>query len=179
MARASLQSLLTTFLWPTGVAAATGLVLLALGAGSSIPGLIAHPFSAFVAATIVLEFVRGTRARKALGATSWPGVLLAHRAKQAALRRLRRPRGDLLLAIGIAETGAFDTVAEARLTRGRVDGGRQVPAQYRALDERRPRMPRRFVPAAVSRGNRDLGTLEAGKNAYTIEEQVSNEGRDP
>ena len=35
--RASLQSLLTTFLWPTGVAAATGLVLLALGAGGRFP----------------------------------------------------------------------------------------------------------------------------------------------
>jgi cytochrome c-type biogenesis protein CcmF len=28
---------------------------------------------------------------------------------------------------------------------------------------------------AVSRGDRDLGTLEAGKNAYTVEQQVSNE----
>ena len=27
----------------------------------------------------------------------------------------------------------------------------------------------------MSRGDRDLGTLEAGKNAYTIEDQVSNE----
>jgi cytochrome c-type biogenesis protein CcmF len=27
----------------------------------------------------------------------------------------------------------------------------------------------------VSRGDRDLGTLEAGKNAYTVEKQVSNE----
>jgi cytochrome c biogenesis factor len=27
----------------------------------------------------------------------------------------------------------------------------------------------------VGRGDRDLGTLEAGKNAYTVEQQVSNE----
>jgi cytochrome c-type biogenesis protein CcmF len=27
----------------------------------------------------------------------------------------------------------------------------------------------------VQRGDRDLGRLEAGKNAYTVEEQVSNE----
>ena len=39
----------------------SGVVLIAAGAGSSIPGLIAYTFSAFVAATIVLEFARGTR----------------------------------------------------------------------------------------------------------------------
>src|SRR5688572_16730828 len=36
--RASLRGLALTFLWPLGAALATGLVLLALGAGSSIPG---------------------------------------------------------------------------------------------------------------------------------------------
>src|SRR6059036_3445521 len=60
--RASLRSLWRTFLWPTGFALAVGIVLLALGAGSSAPGLVAYTFSAFVLASIVLEFVRGTRA---------------------------------------------------------------------------------------------------------------------
>ena len=64
LAEASLQSLLTTFRGRRLSPLATGLVLLALGAGSSIPGLIAYTFSAFVAATIALEFVRGTRARR-------------------------------------------------------------------------------------------------------------------
>ena len=49
---------------PVRVAAATGVVLLALGFGSSWPGLLAYTFCAFVAASIVLEFVRG-RARPA------------------------------------------------------------------------------------------------------------------
>lgn len=60
-----------TFLWPLGVALVAGAILLALGAGFSVPGLIANTFSAFVLASIALEFVRGTRARKALGAPSW------------------------------------------------------------------------------------------------------------
>jgi len=72
--RASLKNLLTTFRWPTGVALASGAILLLLGAGTSVPGLVAYTFAAFVIATIVLEFVRGTRARKALGASSWPGA---------------------------------------------------------------------------------------------------------
>src|SRR5213075_3038027 len=40
----------------------TGAVLLALGFGSSWPGLLAYTFSAFVLASIVLEFVRGRAA---------------------------------------------------------------------------------------------------------------------
>jgi cytochrome c-type biogenesis protein CcmF len=175
--RASLRSLLTTFLWPTGVAAATGVVLLALGAGSSVPGLIAYTFSAFVAATIALEFVRGTRARKALGATSWPGAF------SSLIGRNRRRYGGyvvhaaiVLLAIGIAGSSAFDTVAEERLTRGESMEVGRYRLEYRALDERiAPNATEIRAQLAVSRGDRDLGTLEAGKNAYTIEEQVSNE----
>jgi cytochrome c-type biogenesis protein CcmF len=175
--RASLRSLLTTFLWPTGVAAARGVVLLALGAGSSVPGLIAYTFSAFVAATIALEFVRGTRARKALGATSWPGAF------SSLIGRNRRRYGGyvvhaaiVLLAIGIAGSSAFDTVAEARLTRGESMEVGRYRLEYRALDERiAPNATEIRAQLAVSRGDRDLGTLEAGKNAYTIEEQVSNE----
>jgi cytochrome c-type biogenesis protein CcmF len=63
--RASLASLVTTFRWPTLVALATGAVLLVLGAGSSIPGLVAYTFSAFVATTIVMEFARGRGRRSA------------------------------------------------------------------------------------------------------------------
>src|SRR5215211_3903607 len=66
--RASLKALGRTFLWPLGVALAAGVVLLALGAGSSPLELIAYTFCVFVLASIVLEFARGTRARHALGA---------------------------------------------------------------------------------------------------------------
>lgn len=175
--RASLKSLLTTFRWPTLVAVLAGVVLLALGAGSSIPGLIAYTFASFVLATIVLEFARGTRARKALGAESWPGAFFS------LLARNRRRYGGyvvhasiVILAVGIAGSSAFDSVAEARLTRGdsmRIDDYTLV---YRSLDERVVANATEIrATLAVSRGDRDLGTLEAGKNAYTVEQQVSNE----
>ena len=175
--RASLRSLLTTFRWPTGVALVIGVVLLALGAGSSVPGLIAYTFAAFVVATITLEFVRGTRARKALGATSWPGAF------SSLIARNRRRYGGyvvhaaiVLLAIGVAGSSAFDTVAEAKLTRGQAMEIGDYRLQYRALDERIAANATEIrAELAVTRGGRDLGTLEAGKNAYTIEEQVSNE----
>jgi cytochrome c-type biogenesis protein CcmF len=175
--RASLASLATTFRWPTAVALVTGAALLLLGAGSSIPGLVAYTFSAFVAATIVLEFVRGTRARKALGATSWPSAF------SSLISRNRRRYGGyvvhasiVLLAVGVAGSSAFDSVAEARLERGDSMRIEDYTLVYRSLEER-PVSNATEIRATldVRRGDRALGTLEAGKNAYTIEEQVSNE----
>jgi cytochrome c-type biogenesis protein CcmF len=175
--RASFRSLLTTFRWPTAVAVVTGAALLALGAGSSLPGLIAYTFSAFVAATIALEFVRGTRARKALGASSWPAAF------SSLIARNRRRYGGyvvhaaiVLLAIGIAGSSAFDSVAEARLTRGETMAIGDYRLKYESLDERLASNATEIrATLRVTRGDDDLGALEAGKNAYTIEQQVSNE----
>ena len=175
--RASVRSLATTFRWPTAFALATGVVLLVLGAGSSVPGLVAYTFSAFVAATIVLEFARGTRARKALGAASWPGAF------SSLVARNRRRYGGyvvhaaiVLLAIGIAGSSAFDSVAEAKLARGQSMEIGDYTLVYRSLDERQVANATEIrATLGVTRGDRDLGTLEAGKNAYTIEQQVSNE----
>jgi cytochrome c-type biogenesis protein CcmF len=175
--RASLASLLTTFRWPTLVALATGAALVLLGAGSSVPGLIAYTFSAFVAATIVMEFARGTRARKALGAASWPGAFFS------LLGRNRRRYGGyvvhasiVLLAVGIAGSSAFDNVAEAKLRRGDSMEIGKYNLTYQALDERQVENATQIrATLAVTRGDRDLGTIEAGKNAYTVEQQVSNE----
>ena len=175
--KASLASLATTFRWPTAVALVTGIGLLLLGAGSSVPGLVAYTFSAFVAATIVLEFVRGTRARKALGASSWPGAF------SSLIARNRRRYGGyvvhasiVLLAIGIAGSSAFDSVAEARLVRGEAMEIGDYRLVYRSLEERQSANATEIrAQLDVTRGDRDLGTLEAGKNAYTIEEQLSNE----
>lgn len=175
--RASLASLATTFRWPTAFALATGAVLLALGAGSSLPGLVAYTFSAFVAATIVLEFARGTAARKALGATSWPGAFFS------LIARNRRRYGGyvvhaaiVLLAVGIAGSSAFDSVGEAKLRPGETMEVGRYALTYRSLDERQTANATELrALLSVRRGGRDLGTLEAGKNAYTVEQQVSNE----
>src|SRR5919106_58563 len=175
--RASLRSLLTTFRWPTAAAVVTGFVLLGLGAGRSVPGLIAYTFSAFVAATIVLEFTRGTRARKALGASSWPGAF------SSLIARNRRRYGGyvvhaaiVLLAIGIAGSSAFDSVAEARLQPGETMSIGDYRLKYESLDERLAVNATEIrARLRVTRGGDDLGMLEAGKNAYTIEQQVSKE----
>jgi cytochrome c-type biogenesis protein CcmF len=175
--RASVRNLVTTFRWPTLVALAAGAVLIVLGAGSSIPGLVAYTFSAFVLATIVLEFARGTRARKALGAASWPAAF------GSLIARNRRRYGGyvvhasiVLLAIGVAGSSAFDSVAEARLAQGDSMRIGDYTLTYRSLDERVAANATEVrATLEIRRGDRDLGTLEAGKNAYTVEDQVSNE----
>jgi cytochrome c-type biogenesis protein CcmF len=102
--KASLRSLGKTFIIPFTVAAITGGILLALGFESSWPGLLAYTFSAFVLASIVLEFVRG---RAAAG-----GIF------RLVARNRRRYGGYIvhaaivLLAIGVAGSSAYQTIRE-------------------------------------------------------------------
>jgi cytochrome c-type biogenesis protein CcmF len=175
--RASLRGLGASFAWPAGVALAVGGFLLALGAGSSIPGLIAYTFSAFVLASIAYEFVRGTRARRALAGGSWP------RAFADLVARNRRRYGGyvvhaavVLFAIGVAGSSAYDSVAEGRLARGESIAVGDYRLTYSTLEERAgPNATEVRAVMTVERDGDSLGTLEAGKNAYTAEQLVSNE----
>jgi cytochrome c-type biogenesis protein CcmF len=178
--RASLKGLGRTFLWPAAVAIVTGVVLLALGAGSSIPGLIAYTFSAFVLAAIGLEFVRGTRARRALSSESWPVAFAS------LVGRNRRRYGGyvvhvaiVLLAIGIAGSSAYDSVVEGRLAAGQSLSVSGYTVTYQKLTERETAHAAEVrAHLAISRDGKGLGTLEAGKNSYKIagpDPQVSSE----
>jgi cytochrome c-type biogenesis protein CcmF len=178
--RASLRGLLRTLAWPGGIALATGAVLLVLGAGSSVPGLIAYTFSAFVLAAIGLEFVRGTRARRALSSETWPVAFAS------LMGRNRRRYGGyvvhaaiVLLAIGIAGSSAYDSVTEGKLAPGQSLSVAGYRLTYEKLEERdtdHATEVRALV--AAERGGKDLGTVEAGKNSYKIagpDPQVSSE----
>jgi cytochrome c-type biogenesis protein CcmF len=175
--RASLRGLATTFAWPAGFALAVGIVLALLGAGSSTPGLVAYTFSAFVLATIVLEFARGTRARRALSGGSWPAAF------SALVARNRRRYGGyivhaaiVLLAIGVVGSSAYDTVREERLARGAsMDVGGYTLTQRGVFRREAANATEIRAIVDVRRGGDDLGRLQAGKNAYAVEEQVSNE----
>ncbi len=175
--RASVRSLGQTFLVPLGVAVTAGATLLVLGAGSSTPGLIAYTFSAFVLAAIVLEFVRGTTARRALTGSSWP---LAFATLVQANRR--RYGGYLvhvaivMLAIGIVGSSSYQTIREGRLARGDSLLVRGYTLTYGGSfeQERANRLERR-ARIGVAEGSRSLGTLEPGKNAYSVEAFFSTE----
>ena len=179
--RASLRGLGRTFLWPFAIAVATGFVLIGLGAGSSIPGLITYTFSAFVIAAIGLEFVRGTRARKALATgESWPGAFFS------LIGRNRRRYGGyvvhfaiVLLAIGIAGSNAYDSVVEGKLAPGQSLAVSGYTVTFQRLTEQDTAHAAEVrAHLLVSRSGTDIGTLEAGKNSYKIagpDPQVSSE----
>ena len=168
--KASLRGLGKTFAWPAGSAVLTGVILIALGAGSSTPGLIAYTFSAFVLGTIGLEFVRGTRARHALSTEAWP------RAFSSLIARNRRRYGGyivhaaiVLLAIGIAGSSAYQHVKDRNhLARGQSLSVGGYTLTYRAL-EKSSNANATEVRAVldIRRGTHLVGTVRSGKNSYT------------
>jgi len=175
--RASLRSVGRTFAWPFGFALLVGTVLVLLGADSSIPGLLAYTFSAFVLASIALEFGRGTRARKALGARTWPGAF------SSLVAQNRRRYGGyvvhaamVLLAIGIVGSSAYQTIREVQVRPGQQFAVGDYRLRYETLQRRQAaNATETRAVLAVNRSGRDLGTIEAGKNRYPVEQQVSNE----
>ncbi len=166
--RASLRSLGRTFLWPTSFAILVGVVLLALGSGSSTPGLIAYTFSAFVLASISLEFVRGTRAAGSF--------------TQLIGRNRRRYGGYIvhaaivLLALGVAGSSAYGSTTERKLSPGQSMQVGGYTLTYRSLSQQRG-ANHVAVRAAVDvyRDGGLVARVEPGKNRYLAEQQVSNE----
>jgi cytochrome c-type biogenesis protein CcmF len=175
--RASLRALGRTFLWPLIVALVCGALLIVAGAGSSRVGLIAYTFSAFVLASIVLEFARGTQARKALGTETWAAAFAS------LVARNRRRYGGyvvhaavVLLAIGVAGSSAYQSVGEHRLHPGQsftVAGNQLVFRGYRTSMASNHRAIRAVVD--VYRGGTRTARMYPGKNQYFAEDQVSNE----
>jgi cytochrome c-type biogenesis protein CcmF len=175
--RTSLRALGETVLWPALAAVAVGAILIALGAGSSTPGLLAYSFSAFALAAIVHEFARGTRARKALGTPTWWAAF------SGLVARNRRRYGGyvvhaavVLLAIGVAGSSAYgatkiqrfrpgDTMKIRGYTLTYLDSVQRHAANH---DELRARI-------AVTENGKSVGTIMAGKNTYFAEDQTSNE----
>ena len=177
--RASLRALGTSLLWQTGVALVTGTLLLAAGAGSSPAGLVGYTFASFVLAAIVLEFARGTRARRSLGDDGWLGSFAG------LVGRNRRRYGGyvvhaaiVILLIGAIGIGGFGTTREPRraLAPGATMRIGAYDLTYLGSAQRRSanalEMRARFD---VARNGKPLGVLSAGKNRYFAEQQTSNE----
>jgi cytochrome c-type biogenesis protein CcmF len=175
--RASLRGLGRTFVWPLGIAIAVGLLLLALGARSSIPGLVGYTFCAFVLAAIGLEFARGTRARQALSGGSWLAAL-----GELVARNRRRYGGYVvhasivLLAIGVIGSSAYDTTREQRLGRAQsMEVGGYTLTYRGATRERGVNAMEVRAVVDVERDGERIATMRPGKNSYFAEQQVSNE----
>ena len=174
--RSSLRALGASLVGPAVFALASGAALLALGAGSSLPGLVAYTFCAFVLGAIVLEFVRGTRARKTLGDATWLGAF------SSLVGRNRRRYGGyivhaaiVLLALGIAG-GAYGATKVQKLEPGQTMSIHGYDLRYLgSVTRNAPNRTEIRARLEVFRGGRDLGVYEAGKNNCPVEQQVSNE----
>ena len=175
--RASLRSLGRQLVWPAGMALLTGAALLLAGAGTSPAGVVGYTFAAFVMTTIVLEFARGTRARKSLGTGGWWAAFTG------LVGRNRRRYGGyvvhaaiVILLVGAVGIGGFSTTREARLDPGDSMAVGGYTLLYQGTDQRRgPNAQELRAQLAVERGDDSLGTMQAGKNRYLAEEQTSNE----
>jgi cytochrome c-type biogenesis protein CcmF len=140
---------------------ATGVALLALGFGSSWPGLLAYTFGAFVAASIVLEFVRG---RAAAG-----GVF------RLVARNRRRYGGYVvhaavvLLAIGIAGSSAYQTIRERVLRPGQSIAAAGYTLTYTGLTGVKGSNYTGFRAFVDVTGHGERFRLAPGQNNYFIE----------
>jgi cytochrome c-type biogenesis protein CcmF len=164
--KTSVRSLVRTLAWPIAFTGACAVALVAAGAGSSRPGLIAYTFSAFVLATIGLELVRGTRAVGSLF------TLIA--------RNRRRYGGYVvhaavvLLAIGVAGSSAYGGQTERRLTPGQSVAFHGYTLTLRDV---------RATPTANANETRAVfdvrgrwnGTLSSGDNQYFNPPEPSRE----
>ncbi|HVC88699.1 MAG TPA: cytochrome c-type biogenesis CcmF C-terminal domain-containing protein [Gaiellaceae bacterium] len=164
--KTSVRALLRTLAWPIAVTVVCGLVLLAVGAGSSKPGIIAYTFSAFVLASIVLELVRGTRATGSL-------FLL--------VSRNRRRYGGyvvhaaiVLLAIGIAGSSAYGRSKEVRLVPGQSTtlSGYTLTLRNVTVTPTPQAIETRAIFSVRGRWN---GTLSSGDNQYFFPPEPSRE----
>jgi cytochrome c-type biogenesis protein CcmF len=115
--RASLDNLKRNFLVPVVIGALAALVLRLLGVRSSL-AVLALALTVFVAATIAVDLVRATRARRTMGERALPalgGLLLRHN---------RRYGGFivhlavLVVAVGVTGSQAWSVHTETTLQRG-------------------------------------------------------------
>jgi cytochrome c-type biogenesis protein CcmF len=174
--RASLRSLVRSLVGPAAAAVAVGGLLVGGGAGSSVAGVVAYSFCAFVLGSIVLEFVRGTRARRAGTGASWPLALAA------LVARNRRRYGGyvshaavVLLALGVVGSSLYARSGTARLQPGQLVAVGAYRLRYLDASFRRGANHDELrAHFAVARNGVPDGFLAAGKNDYHVEAFFSN-----
>ena len=174
--RASLRSFARAVAWPLAFALLIGAMLVRAGAGSSPPGVVAYTFSAFVIAAVMLEFWRGTRARKQLGDSTWVGAFTS------LVSRNRRRYGGyishaavVLLTIGIVGSSVYNSTRTAHLQPGEATSVGGYSAAY--LGTKLTRSPSHDALRGeflLSYRGKRVGIVAAGKNHYKVEQFFAN-----
>ncbi|MEE9218158.1 MAG: heme lyase CcmF/NrfE family subunit [Acidobacteriota bacterium] len=173
--KASVHQLRTLFLGPVLVGVITGVALIA-GGMHHPGGVISLSLCAFVLASIVSEFYRGTQARmRNMGERPLPALI-------ALIDRNKRRYGGYLVHVGIVMlfvgfTGSvFQTEVEASLKRG--EAMTVGPYELEYVDTSSHTTPNVEVFSAhvrVRRNGRDVGTLSPERNFYIHWDQPSSE----
>jgi cytochrome c-type biogenesis protein CcmF len=167
--KASIEHLLKNFLYPSIMGLLTAVFLFFLGVREGV-ALISFGLCAFVAATIFIEFYRGTKVRAKRG----EDYLIAF------FRLISRNRrryggyivhlGVILIVIGITASSAFVTQKEATLRKGESMNINHYTLKFDGLTQYTTAM--KHVTAAklsVFNSERNLGVVIPEKNVYIYE----------
>lgn len=175
--RASLSQIKTTFVWPFVAGVLAGGIMLLFGLGSSWPGVAALSVCAFTAATIVGEFVRGTRARRRIAEES-TGAALVH-----LVGKNRRRYGGYIVhvAIIVFAIGAVGSSAYESRTQGLIAPGQSLQLRDDTLTftgierSQGPNYTQRSAVVEVTRGGEAVTTLRPAQRDYAREQITTNE----
>lgn len=170
--RATVQNLIRNFQLPLLFAGVFLLLSLALGV-REFAALLGFPVLGFATGAIVLEFYRGIRARgKIAGENIFTG--LAH-----LFARNRRRYGGyvvhlgmVFIAFGVIGSKVYQDTTEAELQPGGKASIGRYTVEYRGMKQ--SATPTREVNTAtllVSRDGRSVGTLDAEKNFFPVQQQ--------
>jgi cytochrome c-type biogenesis protein CcmF len=174
--RASARNLRKNFLVPVALGLSAGAILLVAGMGNYY-AVVAFSLCAFVLATIVMEFVRGVRARQAMVGETAVGALLHLIGKN------RRRYGGYIVHIGVvmmflAITGTSAFKQEKQIT---VKPGDSFPMggytlRYEGVQERdTPHIAYLTATLAVLKDGRQVDRLQPEKRFYKKPEQPTTE----
>lgn len=163
---------------PLLVSMTAGVMLIALGYGTSVAGVAAVSFGVFVILGLCSELAHAVRARRSAAegmamTTATRGVLVANRRRYGGYLA---HAGIGLLVIAVAGSSGFDSSTSGRLERGERLQHAGWTVEYVGVERQRTanamQTRGRFE---VWRGDGNRTTLEAGRNFYPASGEVSNE----
>jgi cytochrome c-type biogenesis protein CcmF len=167
--RASLENLKRNFLWPVVLGIVAAAIAFALGVRSALAALT-FATTVFVAATIAVDVVRATRARRRVGERLLPAV-------GGLLRRHNRRYGGfvvhlgiLIIALGVTGSHAWSVQTETTLKRGESTELAGYRLRFEGLSAAEESNHFKVVGAFTVTNGRALGTLQPAKKFYPQEQ---------
>ena len=167
--RASLESLKRNFLWPVALGIVAAAAAFALGVRSLLAALT-FATTVFVAATIVVDFTRATRARLRVGESLLPamgGLLLRHNRRYGGFVV---HLGILIIALGVMGSHAWSVQTETTLHRGESAELAGYRFRFDGLTAVEESNHFKVIGAFTVSNGRVLGVLRPAKKFYPQEQ---------